>query len=425
MKSLIILLVLLLLPITNAICDDAVSTRKILTLTEAYQKALDKSESYAASEQGILQAVAIYQETVRSALPSFSYKYSTIWHDPAGIDSSTENPQSEGAFQFKKSGLTLYKEWAAIRAGKSFISQRQYEKERIEQLLLFSVSTAYYGILEAEENLTTTRQLIDLAQKRLDYLAERARVGRSRPTDPLGAQFQLTLLGIQEQEALRLAGTQRDLMGFLMGERTNASLSASARHLQSSQKLEDYIKKTEFRPDIQALRQSVETARGALMITRSKDFPSLDIGVNYYTNRPDFSEAIDWDATLTVQIPLFSWGANRHAIAADKAQVNQREDALSAARRQAELEVRNAYRNLLTARKKFALAESGVSLARQDYDLQSQDEKKGLVTSLELLEAGNRLNQAERTIRDIRLEMRLLALSLELTAGASAKEALK
>jgi len=431
MKYLIMLVVFWVLQITNAVAEDVISPRKILTLKDAYQKAIVNSESVAISEQAILQAEALYQETFSAALPSFSYRYSTLWQDQSGLPQSdglgtfTQSPQSEGAIQFKKTGLTLYKEWAALRAGKTFIGQRRYEKQHVEQALLSSVAIAYYGILEAEENLETTRQLIDLAKKRLDTLSERARVGRSRATDPLGAQFQLTVLGAQEQEALRSAVAQRDLLGFLMADRTNAYLAGSIRVGVSDLKLEDYIEQAESRPDIQARREAFETAQGALRIARSKDFPSLDIGINYYTNREGFREPIDWDASLTLQIPLYSWGANRHAIAAETAQVRQREQDLKAARRQAELEVRNAYRDLFTNRKKMTLAEEGVLLARQDYELQSQDEKKGLVTSLEVLEALNRLNQAERTLTHFRLQFRLSGLNLKLISGASPEEALK
>jgi outer membrane protein len=425
MKILLLLITLLLSPIPTATAGDTLSPRKVLTLKEAYQKALAKNEAVAESEQAILQAFALYQETIRSAMPSFSYQYNTVWQDPVGLTAATEDPQAEGAFQFKKTGLTFYKEWVAARTGKAFIGQRQHEKQRVEQLLLSSVAGAYYGILEADENVATTRQLIDLAKKRLAELDARARVGRSRASDPLGAQFQLKLLEIQEQEALRLALAQRDLMAFLMGERVTLPLSASFRHTTNTRKLDDYIKQTESRADIQALRQAVEIARGALKIARSKDFPSLDIGANYYTNRPDAREAIDWDATLTVTVPLFAWGANRHAISAGKANVHKLEEAFGAGRRQAEFSVRDAYRNLMTARRKFALAEEGLSFAKQDYLLQSQDEEKGRVTSLEVLEALNRLNQAERTRADIRLQMRLFALNLELTAGTSSEEVLQ
>jgi len=431
MKRFIILLALLILPVYDAMAEDAVSSRKILTLKEAYQKALAQSERVMMGEQAILQAEALYQETFSAALPSFSYRYSTLWQDQSGLTQSeglgifTQSPQSEGVFQFKKTGLTFYKEWAALRAGKSFINQRRYEKQQVDQTLLSSVAIAYYGILEAEENLATTRQLIDLTRKRLEVLSERARVGRSRATDPLGAQFQLTVLSVEEQEALRLVAVQRDLLGFLMSDRTHARLAGPIRVNVRDFRLEYYIKQAESRPDIQARRAALETAQGALKIARSKDFTSLDIGVNYYTHREGSREPIDWDASLTLQIPLYSWGANHYAIAGEKSLVHQRAQDLQAVRRQAELEVRNAYKDLFTNRKKMTLAEEGVSLARQDYELQSQDEKKGLVTSLEVLEALNRLNQAEHALTHFRLQFRLSGLNLELIAGASAEEALK
>ncbi|MBI4055630.1 MAG: TolC family protein [Elusimicrobia bacterium] len=425
------LLALSLLSSAGAAARDAASPPQSLTLRQAFQKALAASERIAASEQAVRQAEALYRETLGSSLPALSYKYNTLWQDQSGLDTSgglgtfTRSPQSEGAFQLRKTGLTGYRELAAIRAGKSFVDQRRHEKQRVEQLLLSDVAGAYYGVLEAEDNLATTRRLIQLAQERLNELNERARVGRSRSTDPLGARFQLTLLGAQEQEASRLAGARRDLLGFLMAERTDYTLAASTDPVSGVPTLEYYMEQAQSRPDIRALSEAVETAQGALTVARSHYFPGLDLGANYYTERVGFRDPIDWDASLTVQFPIFSWGATRHAVAAATASLRRRDEELKAARREAELEVRNAYRDLLTARKKLSLAQEGVSVARKDYEFQFRDEKKGLVTSLEVLEALNRLNQAELTWTNIRLQARLAELNLELAAGASTGEALK
>ena len=162
---------------------------------------------------------------------------------------------------------------------------------------------------------------------------------------------------------------------------------------------------------LEAARQ-IERVKAA----QGERLPELALQANRYTNRPARRERVKWDAGLTLSLPLFSWGAGRAAVDAARAAAEAGELDLRALRRQAELEVRNAYRRLLEVRRR------AVGLAERDYELQRRDETRGLVTSLEILESLNRLSSARLAVSEAGLAVRLAAVSLELAAGARPEE---
>jgi outer membrane protein TolC len=80
--------------------------------------------------------------------------------------------------------------------------------------------------------------------------------------------------------------------------------------------------------------------------------------------------------------------------------------------------VRNAHRDHAYAERQLAIRRRAQELARRDYELQTRDERRGLVTSLEVLESLNRLNAAELDLQSAVLAARLASVGLEIAAGA-------
>lgn len=71
----------------------------------------------------------------------------------------------------------------------------------------------------------------------------------------------------------------------------------------------------------------------------------------------------------------------------------------------AELEIRNAYRNYVSARKQMDFRKKSVDLGRRDYDLQARDDRQGLVTSLEVIESLNTKIETVGKMPDVRKQL--------------------
>lgn len=401
--------------------DDSRSRTPVRTLKEAYFGALKNNERITISAESVREAEAVYRQTLGDALPEFTYRRTVTRKDRAG---STP----ERMFRLSKTDLTGYRELAELRADKSTVSQRVHERRRAEQLLLSDIAAAFYGYVQSAENISATNRLVELAQERLRELQKRVRVGRTREADAIGQDFQISTLFSQIEESERLLESRRNLLSFLADAPVGPpKLSDTGAGLAADKlpPLDSYLERIDTRPDVRAAAENRESARALLDAARADRLPQLDATANYYTDRPTSNAGNDWDVALTVDVPVFDWAKRKGAVDEAASGLKQRDEELRAARRLAELEIRNAYRDYTSARKQMDIRKKSVDLARRDYEFQARDDRQGLVTSLEVIESLNRLNAAELAQISARIQERLAAINLEIAAGSRPEDILQ
>lgn len=388
------------------------------TLKDIFQEALTNSERITISEEKVREAEFLYRQTLGDSFPEIFYRrQKSLEHK--------SDTTHDGMFRIVKTDLTGYRELAALRSDRATINQRQYEMQRVEQLLLQDVSLAFYSLLLAKENVAATEKLVAFAQERFTELKERVRVGRARQADAVSQELLITSLQSQLEESLRQVHARKDLLAFLIGapqleyEITDVPISIEYGLL------ENYLGRVNTRPDIQAAQENVKAFKGLRHVARADFFPSLSLSANSYTDHSDAQDEKDWDMSLSVEVPLWDWGSRRAAVATATAVLNQAQQNFQLSLRQAELEIRNAYRDYESAKRQLDIQVQSLSLARQHYQMQVEDDKKGLVTSLEVLESLDRLNNAELAYNNARLQEKLAAINLRITSGEQASEVLK
>ena len=393
----------------------------VRTLREAYRAALVNSDAVAAGEQTLRQAEALYRAALGGSLPALSARNDTTWQDKR---TSGDSSQSDGMIRLGRSGLTGYRELALVKASRSAVAQREQERLRAEQLLLGDVAGAYYGLIQAQENTAITAQLLELADRRLVELRERVRVGRAREADALAQEVQSEALRSQLEESRRQVSARGDLLAFLVRAPIEPQAPAADAAAQPHP-LEGYLSRLETRPDVAAARQAVKVAGGGVGIARADFLPEVGLQANYYAYRPAARSDSKWDASASVSLPLFSFGAARASVDSAKAAYSRQEYALRAAVRAAELDVRNAHRDFASAVRQLEIARRAGALAQRDYKLQTVDERRGLVTSIEVLQSLDRLNIANLALNTALVSTRLAAIALETAAGVRPEEILR
>lgn len=400
----------------------------VRTLREAYLAALANSDAVGVSEQNLREAEALYRAALGGSFPELTARHQSDVQDRRVGGSQlggSQRLQNEGMLRLSKTGLTGYRELAAVRAGKSAVGARGHERRRAEQLLLLDVAAAYYGLIQAEENVETTAQLLDFADKRLAEIRERVRVGRAREADALAQEVQSQALHSQLEESRRQVRARGDLLSFLVRAPVAPVAPSTAAVTAPPPPLEGYLDRLERRPDVAAARDSVEAARSGVDLAVGGYFPEVGLQANYYGYRPPARANNKWDASATVSLPLFAFGANRAAAAAARAAHERESLNLRAARRAADLDARNAHRDFASALRQLEIQRKTGELARRDYRLQTADERRGLVTSLEVLQSLDRLNISALAFNDALVQARLAALALEIAAGAAPEELLE
>lgn len=394
------------------------SNQTTLTLKELFELALKNSERIAISDETVREAQALYRNTLGDSFPSFSYRREI------SIDGE-EDSDHEGMFRLTKTDLTGYRELASLKSSQATVRQREYQRQRIEQLLLQDISLAYYALLLAKENSASTQRLMGLARERLNELNERVRVGRARPVDAIAQEVLMAALESQLEESLRQVEARRDLLAFLIGVPQLDHEISEATVSVATDSLDAYLSQAGNRPDIRSSLENVNVFKGLKQVAFSEYLPSLNFTANSYTDRPQDDEDSEWDVLLSVELPLWDWGARRGSLGAADALVNQAELNLQFNRRQAELEIRNAFRDHQSAQKQLTIQAKSVELARQDYEIQVEDDRQGLVTNLEVFESLDRLNNTELAFNNARLQEKLAIINLAVASGVKPEEILK
>lgn len=392
------------------------------TLRGIYQLALKQSETFSISEQAVKKAEAQLQQVLARALPEFSFRYTSLWQDQSGLDTSgglgsfTQSPQPEGAFRLKLPLLTGYREIAALRAGSRLVSLRRHERQRLEQVLYQDTASAFYAALLAEQALSTTERTLRLTRERLEELRARVNVGRSREAEVLDVRAEIAGLESQKEDARRTVRIARNLLSFLTGAEVEGKLAEPAA-VPAPHSLKERRARLEQRPDLKAKRDAVEVARGAVRLARAGHFPGLDLSANYYIKRVGFREPINWDVNLGLSLPLWSWGAVRGSVREAQALLRQAEKDSELSRRMAEREVKDAYELFVSSIRKVRLQTEAAGLIRRSYELRIRDYRRGLVTNFEVMDVLGRLQRTDLAEASAKFESALAAVRLEIATG--------
>lgn len=406
--------------------ENAPNNSPIVTIQECYSMAVKQSETIAINDEFIKQAEAQYGQVKGGALPNIFFGYDSTWQDRPAAAGATPGtffitPQTNTRFGIRKSLFSGYRELAAIKSGSNFVDQRKDEKNRALQLLFNDVANAYYGILQAEADLAVTKKNHEVLNERLKETQQRARIGRNRGADVAALESQVATLEAQSLESERIVQMQRELLSFLTGQKITGELQPLEMS-RGEKPLSDYIARVGNRPDVQAQEKSIDVATAAVRLERSKHFPSLDAGANYYLDRRGFREDVEWDAVISLEVPIWSWGATQKGVNAAKTVVNQQRLLARQTRRRAEMDIQNAYRDVISAREQRRIYEQASQAAQKENALTVRDYRSGLVSTFDVLNTMNRLYEAERSLNLAVLRSRLAEVNLKITAGYTPEE---
>ncbi|MBL0350247.1 MAG: TolC family protein [Elusimicrobia bacterium] len=391
-----------------------------LSLRDCFRRAAEKSETLALGETDVRQVENQYALVRAGVLPQVGFRASETWQDASGRSDSSSNPprvrRSESGFYGRQTLFAGFREFAGMRAQSALRDSRQWGLARARQLLYADVAEVYYTVLAYDADRMALTTLGDLTDKRIADLTHRVRIGRSREGERLSVRSQRATLEARRRRAEGLRSSALEVLSVLVGE-TVLAVAEEPGDLPAPEPVARWMEKLPARPDLAASERSVEAARFLYRARRREIWPSLVAAGNYYTQRSGGNAPIDWDATLSLDLPLFRGGAWRYGVrvAADDAEAARWR--LARDRRSAESELRARYAELLSARSETEALLSAAELAEANYNAQVRDYGLGLVTNLDVLTAMDTFQEAKLSYDRRRLDARLGALRVAVAAG--------
>ncbi len=366
-----------------------------LTLRQAYELSLKRSEDIASKAEVIREAEGHFYQALSGILPNVDFVMTRFDQDASGSSSSdgsgaTSNllRRSTPVRKFKVSQplFSGFKELAAMQGAGAEKSQRIYEKKRAEELLFIDITEAYYGLLEARKDLELLDKIQALLNRRIATLSERVRIGRSRESESKTALVDLKLAEVEKEDSRQAEIVWRRLLEFYIGREIRGPLEDDAIPGTPLADTLETSAKAGKRSDVAAAKEAYNLSDKKVGVATSGLFPTLSVDGNYYTQRVGIQSGIDWDVLFTVDVPIFE---GTRVVGDIKSAAAQRESAKltwSKLERQARLEAEDAFDAYQSSlRQENALLEA-MHAAEDSAKLYAEEYEHNLVNNLDVLQ---------------------------------------
>lgn len=388
-------------------------------LNLCYEKALRHNEEVLSQQFELDISRHQKNQTLGLNLPSAAYHHEWFFQekltDPAFSNAFTKSPLPEGAIQVRWPMFNGLREWLALKGGKTFIRQKNFELLYAKQKLFAQVATLYFNILLAQKNLTLNERAMTLSGDQAKTISKDVSLGRSRMSELVLTQNRYTQFQVEHQSLEKKILILKNELSSLVGEKTTDLAILRLNETYLPKHFSD-LTLTE-RYDIQGTKEALALSTLNIREKQTGHLPHFGAAFNYYTERSGIRENIDWDFRLSVDLPLFAFGATTHAVKIAKLEEKQKTLELLKVERNAKLELQNAWDEWEQSYKSLPLLKKSLDLAEKNYKLQKNDYRLGLVTALQTLDALSELQTTEEKYEQHHIEVALNAIKLYFAQG--------
>ncbi|MGF1868013.1 outer membrane channel protein TolC [Enterovibrio norvegicus] len=302
-----------------------------------------------------------------------------------------------------------------------------------QQSLILRVSTAYFDVLRAIDDLVFVRAEKAAVGRQLEQTKQRFEVGLSAITDVHDAQAQYDSVLAQEIQAKNVVTNSYEELREITGQ-SHADLSVlNTRTFSASspEQTQDALVKQAEETNLSLLAQRItrDASKERISLAESGHMPSLTLDLGYgYTDRTnetdssgDFSNN-QLTGGINFNMPLYTGG--RTTAQVKEAQFNYvaASEALEARYRSTVKDVRAFYNNINASIGSLRAFEQTVVSARSALEATEAGFEVGTRTIVDVLDSTRRLYDANRSLSDARYDYILSVLQLRQAVGTLNEE---
>jgi Outer membrane protein len=312
------------------------------------------------------------------------------------------------------------------------LSSKQYKRQELD--LIYNVSLAFYSLVSAEkekeiafQNLTRQDEAFKLAKNKYD-------AGLIKEVEALQIEvdFGEAVNSYDEKVTsyIQYANQLKQVIGLALKDSiiTESKLEYQPVFVEISKALELSLKnRTEIREreiqiELSKLDIKSQKAQGTIQgyVTAYYNF----IGINKYNLNYPMLDAFDetrtamfnrrgnQGITLSLQVPILDWGANRSLVKLQKSRLEQNKLTLNNELITIENDLRNTVSSLQSSLRRLQLLEKNVKLAEKSYDISYQRFTNGDIDVESLGLDRQRFNNAKLSYLRAYISYKLLLLDL-------------
>lgn len=406
---------------------ERVRGQKHLTLADAYQITLARSERVARAAESFLQAMTLRDRAAAAFLPTIGITATQFFQEDVGVvgggATTTSDDRREVRATLSQPIFRGLRDFAAWRLTVATIEQRRSFFETERRLVFQLVALSFYNTLFLERQVRILEDSLKNTRERLREMQARRDQGIARKTEVLLIETQVasdeTLL-TRARFALDLARTQ---LAFLLGRPVDVPLRDDLPEAAVPTDLDPLVQEAlASRSDLREREAALKAAEENIRVVWGEHLPNLDLSANFYMYRENFStfqQETDWDLLLSLTFNVFRGGDIRaRTVEAESiyrvAALNRNE-----LRRQIHTEVANALLALRADEDLIRTLESRERTAGENYKQIIEEYRQGLagVSNLEVLVAQNQYLSAQLELDRQKLQRKIDWFQLQVSMG--------
>lgn len=397
----------------------------VVTLTEARRRAA-LADPVAVAARGQVETASWERRAAMTdwLTPNVAASTSYIrFSDPffnfgtASISSNATSASLDATYSLLGTGkYSAYK-----RSGASLASAEASEVAARFRVAL-ATDAAYFGVLAERELARVTADRLRRAEEQFGVARVRVLAGEAIASDSL----QL-LLEVNRARVARLRSDSAIAVSMLrLGRRIGESGPVDAAPVDAAaptplpfSQQEAIAELRASGPDVEAARAAERRADAALGAERAGYLPDVTIGATTGAYDSEFFPSAFKRTQLAVTVSLPVWDGGRRELAVARARTERdvaRAERVDRERAAAEM-MAEAYHGYQTSRAAIELAQVAVTVATENYRVQTARYREGATTILDLLEAQVALSEAEATLIQSRYAARLALAQIEALLG--------
>jgi len=406
---------------------------EILSLEDSIKIAIDNNLKIKISQARIDQANYQKEVTKTNFLPklssSFNYTYlgdnKPISFNPLFPSFKvTDDNLYTVSFKVTQPVFTGWKIETAYQVAKESFEKTKIDYETEIQNLVLDVKKAYFNVLKAQRLLETSLKYRESLQNHLKDARKMFEMGLVTKLDILKTEVALKDAETKITESENFLNLARSNFNFVLN-----------RPLDYNFIIQDILEQQEVENDYQwwlttAMKQrsEIKSFEKVLLIydknikiEKSNLYPQVYFFFNYniergtQTSRNDWND--NWNTGISLSYDIWNWGETQKKIKKAEKSKQEIEKQFELVKNSIEIEVKNAYLNFLSTKKKIEQAKKQIESAEENLRVARLLYNEGMATTTDVIDATTTLIQANNSFFNYLYEYQISCAELEKAAG--------
>ncbi len=391
-----------------------------LSLAEAFREAKINFETIGEKGETVVQADETYNQGVGALLPNINGNGNYFWQKnvATGVGTSLSPPYQPTWGVSVTQPLFQGAALNGLRQADAQIRAAQHDKNYSLEQLYVNLAATYYSVLSQEKDLENLETEIRFYDERIVELKRFLKIGRAQMTDVLAVQTSRSqILATIKNEKGQL-DSLREQLTLYTGVDQKTRLNPVIDPLPDSVKLMTYyLSRRDQRPDVKRDRENLEAAHQAVWVAKEGHLPTVSLKADRYFQRYGIFNEIDWDAGITITIPIFAGGATQSKVRQAMSVENSARLVKSNTERAGDQDIRATYELVAAGIDQIEELKNYVRIGKAAFDAEKHDFRLGLVRNIDVLAALTAYIEALRTFDTARYSLKANLAHLSAASG--------